>query len=81
LPTAARPEDLFRGQWQDNRTSALDEYKPYLDGRWNEGRTNARVVAAALRHLREVRHHYASVLIGGGQNRRVVQKRLGTSTS
>nr|BCD33701.1 ISL3 family transposase [Streptomyces violaceusniger] len=41
LADAARPEDLFRGQWQYNRTSALDEYKPYLDDRWNEGCTNA----------------------------------------
>ena len=41
LADAARPEDLFRGQWQHNRTSALDEYKPYLDDRWNEGCTNA----------------------------------------
>ncbi|MEU0759359.1 ISL3 family transposase [Streptomyces microflavus] len=37
---ASRPEDLFTGQWQ-TRTSVLDEYKPYLDDRWNEGRTNA----------------------------------------
>ncbi|MFF2651713.1 ISL3 family transposase [Streptomyces sp. NPDC058045] len=41
LADAARPEDLFRGQWPYNRTSALDEYKPYLDDRWNEGCTNA----------------------------------------
>ncbi|MFE4023815.1 ISL3 family transposase [Streptomyces sp. NPDC059101] len=38
---AARPEDLFTGQYQFNRASALDEYKPYLDDRWNEGCTNA----------------------------------------
>ncbi|TDC07479.1 ISL3 family transposase [Streptomyces sp. 8K308] len=38
---AARPEDLFQGQWQNNRTSALDEYKPYLDDRWSQGCTNA----------------------------------------
>lgn len=37
---AARPEDLFTGQWQ-SRTSVLDEYKPYLDDRWSEGCTNA----------------------------------------
>ncbi|MCX5395309.1 transposase [Streptomyces sp. NBC_00094] len=37
---AARPEDLFTGQWQ-TRASVLDEYKPYLDDRWNEGRSNA----------------------------------------
>ncbi|MEU4732092.1 ISL3 family transposase [Streptomyces sp. NPDC023588] len=37
---AARPEDLFTGQWQ-NRSSVLDEYKPYLDNRWGEGCTNA----------------------------------------
>jgi hypothetical protein len=37
----ARPEDLFRGQWQYNRTSALDVFKPYLDERWDEGCTNA----------------------------------------
>ncbi|MFC8256846.1 hypothetical protein ACFUNF_04110 [Streptomyces sp. NPDC057291] len=41
LADAVKPEDLFRGQWQYNRTSALDEYKPYLDARWNEGCTNA----------------------------------------
>ncbi|MFE7331396.1 ISL3 family transposase [Streptomyces sp. NPDC057565] len=41
LADAAKPEDLFRGQWQYNRPSALDEYKPYLDGRWSEGCTNA----------------------------------------
>ncbi|MEW2418404.1 hypothetical protein AB0953_32645 [Streptomyces sp. NPDC046866] len=38
---AEKPEDLFTGQWQ-NRTSVLDEYKPYLDDRWSEGCTNAR---------------------------------------
>lgn len=37
---AGRPEDLFIGQWQARR-SVLDEYKPYLDDRWNEGATNA----------------------------------------
>ncbi|MBF4135791.1 transposase [Streptomyces albidoflavus] len=41
LADAARPEDLLRGQWQHNRTSALEECKPYLDERWGEGRTNA----------------------------------------
>ncbi|MER7185105.1 transposase [Streptomyces hyaluromycini] len=37
---AARPEDLFTGQWQA-RTSVLDKDKTYLDDRWNEGFTNA----------------------------------------
>ncbi|MFC8226317.1 transposase [Streptomyces sp. NPDC057287] len=37
---ASRPEDPFTGQWQ-TRTSVLDEYKPYLDDRWNTGCTNA----------------------------------------
>ncbi|MFD5192577.1 hypothetical protein ACFWMU_31385 [Streptomyces sp. NPDC058357] len=37
---ADAPEDLFDRQWQ-NRTSVLDEYKIYLDDRWNEGCTNA----------------------------------------
>ncbi|GAA2463417.1 ISL3 family transposase [Streptomyces macrosporus] len=37
---AAKPEDLFTGQWQ-NRPSVLDAYKTYLDDRWNEGCTNA----------------------------------------
>ncbi|MFI6063309.1 ISL3 family transposase [Streptomyces sp. NPDC051286] len=37
---AAKPEDLFTGQWQ-NRSSVLDEYKTYLDDRWSEGCTNA----------------------------------------
>ncbi|GAA3659475.1 hypothetical protein GCM10023079_55090 [Streptomyces chitinivorans] len=41
LADAAKPEDLFRGQWQHNRTSVLDEYKPYLDERWGEGCSNA----------------------------------------
>nr|WP_217510257.1 transposase [Streptomyces vilmorinianum] len=41
LADAAKPEDLFRGQWQHNRTSVLDEYKPYLDELWDEGCTNA----------------------------------------
>ncbi|WP_455711435.1 ISL3 family transposase [Streptomyces hirsutus] len=41
LADAAKPEDLFHGQWQHNRTSVLDEYKPYLDERWDEGCTNA----------------------------------------
>ncbi|WP_425470162.1 ISL3 family transposase [Streptomyces tateyamensis] len=40
LADATRPEELFTGQWQ-NRPSKLDEYKPYLDNRWNEGCTNA----------------------------------------
>nr|WP_308368691.1 ISL3 family transposase [Streptomyces sp. ISL-36] len=37
---AATPEELFTGQWQ-NRPAVLDDYKPYLDDRWNEGCTNA----------------------------------------
>ncbi|GAA4888131.1 hypothetical protein GCM10023237_01700 [Streptomyces coeruleoprunus] len=37
---AERPEDLFKGQWQ-NRPSVLDDYMSYLDDRWNEGLTNA----------------------------------------
>ncbi|WP_432173944.1 transposase [Streptomyces sp. Tue6028] len=37
---APKPEDLFTGQWQ-NRPWVLDDYKPYLDDRWNEGFTNA----------------------------------------
>ncbi|MFE7332329.1 AAA family ATPase [Streptomyces sp. NPDC057565] len=40
LADAAAPEDLFQGQWQ-NRPTILDEYKPYLDDRWNQGCTNA----------------------------------------
>ncbi|MFC8919515.1 hypothetical protein ACFT5C_27495 [Streptomyces sp. NPDC057116] len=36
----ATSEELFTGQWQ-NRPSVLDECKPYLDDRWNEGCTNA----------------------------------------
>ncbi|MFF8422244.1 transposase [Streptomyces sp. NPDC015680] len=40
---AAAPEDLFRGQWQE-RLSKLDAFKPYLDDRWNQGRTNAWMV-------------------------------------
>ncbi|MGC5530408.1 transposase [Streptomyces sp. SR-10] len=40
LADTATPEELFTGQWQ-NRPSVLDDYKPHLDDRWNEGRTNA----------------------------------------
>ncbi len=40
LADAPTPEELFTGQWQ-NRPSVLDEYKPYLDDRWNDGCTNA----------------------------------------
>ncbi|MFL4953237.1 ISL3 family transposase [Streptomyces sp. MMS24-I31] len=40
LADAATPEELFTGQWQ-NGPSVLDDYKPHLDDRWNEGCTNA----------------------------------------
>ncbi|MFD7533549.1 ISL3 family transposase [Streptomyces sp. NPDC059849] len=40
LADAVAPEELFQGQWQ-NRPTILDEYKPYLDDRWNQGCTNA----------------------------------------
>jgi integrase len=33
--------------------------------------------SARPRHMHELRHHYASVLIAGGENPKVVQKRLG----
>ncbi|MFD8645464.1 hypothetical protein ACFV14_34740 [Streptomyces zaomyceticus] len=38
---AAKPQDLFRGQWQHNRASVLDEVKPWLDELCDEGCTNA----------------------------------------
>jgi hypothetical protein len=37
---ATAPEEMFAGQWQ-NRATRLDDYKPYLDQRWQEGCTNA----------------------------------------
>ncbi|MFD9684731.1 hypothetical protein ACFXPX_24650 [Kitasatospora sp. NPDC059146] len=40
LADAANPEEFFQGQWQ-NRPSVLDDYKPYLDDRWNDGCTNS----------------------------------------
>ncbi|GAA1250188.1 hypothetical protein [Streptomyces javensis] len=40
LADVARTEDLFQGQWQ-GRPSVLDEFKPCLDDRWNQGCTNA----------------------------------------
>ncbi|MFD8216830.1 transposase [Streptomyces sp. NPDC059697] len=40
LADAATLEDLFHGQWQ-GRPSVLDEYRPYLDDRWNLSCTNA----------------------------------------
>lgn len=36
-----------------------------------------RYAGAPARHWHELRHHYASVLIAGGENPKVVQKRLG----
>lgn len=44
LADAARPEELFTGQWQ-NRLSVLDEYKAYLDDRWSEGFTKLAITA------------------------------------
>ena len=40
LADAARPEDLFQGQWQNRRTK-LDDFKSYLHERRAEGCTNA----------------------------------------
>ncbi|MFE6900656.1 transposase [Streptomyces sp. NPDC057717] len=40
LADATTPEDLFHGQWQGD-PPPLDEYRPYLDYRWNHGCTNA----------------------------------------
>jgi hypothetical protein len=37
---AATAEEMFTGQWQ-SRATRLDDYKPYLDQRWQEGCTNA----------------------------------------
>ena len=37
---ATTPEEMFTGQWQ-NRAARLDDFKPYLDQRWQEGCTNA----------------------------------------
>ncbi|MFK4071941.1 ISL3 family transposase [Streptomyces sp. NPDC029674] len=37
---ATTPEEMFTGQWQ-SRATKLDDYKPYLDQRWQEGCTNA----------------------------------------
>ncbi|MFF3190982.1 ISL3 family transposase [Streptomyces misionensis] len=40
LADAARPEDLFQGQWQNRRTN-LDDVKAHLNDRWAGGCTNA----------------------------------------
>ncbi|WP_342354250.1 ISL3 family transposase [Streptomyces inhibens] len=37
---AATAEEMFTGQWQ-SRATRLDDYKPYLDQRWQEGCSNA----------------------------------------
>ncbi|MFJ1560333.1 ISL3 family transposase [Streptomyces mirabilis] len=37
---ATTPEEMFTGQWQ-SRATRLDDYKPYIDQRWQEGCTNA----------------------------------------
>jgi len=44
---AATAGELARTR--DRRTSLLDEYKPYLHQRWNEGRTSVRQLHAELR--------------------------------
>lgn len=36
----AATQEMFTGQWQ-SRVTRLDDYKPYLDQRWQEGCTNA----------------------------------------
>ncbi|AZP22779.1 ISL3 family transposase [Streptomyces aquilus] len=40
LADAARPEDLFQGQWRNRRTKP-DDFKPYLNEQWAVGCTNA----------------------------------------
>jgi integrase len=40
-------------------------------------KATCRYATVQPRHLHELRHHYASVLIGGGENPKVVQKRMG----
>ncbi|MFB7126420.1 transposase [Kitasatospora sp. NPDC056273] len=40
---AAAPEELVVGKWQ-GRTSVLDDYKPYLHQRWQEGCTTAKTL-------------------------------------
>jgi integrase len=43
----------------------------------NALKSTCRKAGLRPRHLHELRHHYASVLIAGGENPKVVQKRLG----
>ena len=40
-------------------------------------KNTCRKAGTELRHMHDFRHHYASVLIGGGENPKVVQRRLG----
>lgn len=40
-------------------------------------KNTCRKAGLALRHAHELRHHYAAVLIAGGENPKVVQKRMG----
>ncbi|MFJ1708494.1 ISL3 family transposase, partial [Kitasatospora sp. NPDC088346] len=40
---AAAPEELVVGKWQ-GRTSVLDDFKPYLHQRWQEGCTTAKTL-------------------------------------
>jgi hypothetical protein len=46
-PTAAEIEPLAKVK--DGRPSVLDDYKPYLHQRWNEGCTNVRQLRAEVR--------------------------------
>ncbi|MFE6274520.1 ISL3 family transposase [Streptomyces goshikiensis] len=57
--SAATPEALFTGQWQNRRT-ALDPYKPYLHQRWQDGCTNAWKLWEELKE-QGYSHGYASV--------------------
>lgn len=73
---AARPA-ATGGPWA-GLVFALPNGKPLLEGSFDYGlKQTCKKAGTKPRHWHELRHHYASVLIAGGENPKVVQKRLG----
>lgn len=73
---AARPA-ATGGDWA-GLIFALPNGKPLLEGSYDYGlKRTCKKAGTKPRHWHELRHHYASVLIAGGESPKVVQRRLG----
>ncbi|MCP9205560.1 tyrosine-type recombinase/integrase [Streptomyces sp. NEAU-Y11] len=88
LPLTKRAVDLLAayvaahppatsGEWE-GLVFTMGDHKPIGESTLDWAIKNiCRKAKAKARHWHELRHHYASVLIAGGENPKVVQKRLG----